>query len=72
MLFWDKIHSIVPSQFNANYSPEVQALEERGMYSPITPDELFYSNENNVFANEVMHKIRNLNPYHARNYRQRA
>ncbi|MDD3138955.1 MAG: DUF6236 family protein [Lachnospiraceae bacterium] len=62
MLYWDKIHSIVPNQFNPTYSPEVQALEERGMYLPITPDELFYSIENKVFSNEVIHKIRGLNP----------
>ena len=67
MLYWDKIHSIVPNQFDANYSPEVQALEERGLYSPITPDELFFSNEINVFSNEVIHKIRGLNPNYRKN-----
>ena len=66
MLYWDKIHSIVPNQFDADYSPEVQALKECGMYSSITPDELFFSNEIDVFSNEVIHKIRGLNP----NYRK--
>lgn len=70
MLYWDKIHSIVPNQYDANYSPEVQALEERGLYSPITPDELFYSNENNVFSNEVIHKIRGLNPNYRKNKKE--
>lgn len=67
MLYWDKIHSIIPNQFNADYSPEVQALEERGLYSSITPDELFYSDANNVFSNEVIHKIRGLNPNYRKN-----
>ena len=67
MLYWDKIHSIVPNQFDADYSPEVQALEERGLYSSITPDELFYSDANNVFSNEVIHKIRGLNPNYRKN-----
>lgn len=67
ILYWDKIHSIVPNQIDADYSPEVMELEERGLYSSLTPDELFYSDAHEIFSNEVIHKIRGLNPNYRKN-----
>lgn len=60
------MHSIVPNQLDADYSPGVQALKEREMNSSITLDELFFTDEFDVLFYEVIHKIRSLNS----NYRK--
>lgn len=60
VLYWDTISSIVPYGNYDDFSPEVQYLAEQEIYEPIFPQELFFSEHAEDFANTV---IQRLKPY---------
>lgn len=57
VLYWDEVCSIVPDRYDAHLSKELLYLQERGIYRPLHPTELFYSSKGATFSNTVLHRL---------------
>jgi hypothetical protein len=53
VIYWDKVASIVPYDNYPNFSPEILYLQERELYEPIFPQNLFYSKYATDFVNAI-------------------
>ena len=60
LLYWDSVSSIVPNEYEPEFSPEIQFLQKEGLYIPSYPSELFHSENYSDFETEVMKKLRPL------------
>lgn len=50
VLYWDEICSIVPFEEYPDFSPELRYLQEKNLYRPIYPQELFHFIDINEFV----------------------
>lgn len=57
ILYWDEISSIVPYENYPDFSPELLYLQNLGVYKPIYPQELFFSEFAEDFSNSIVKKI---------------
>lgn len=57
ILYWDEISSIVPYADYEELSPELLYLQDLGIYSPIYPQTLFFSDFAEDFYNSVFRRI---------------
>jgi hypothetical protein len=58
ILYWDEVSSIVPYEDYDNFSPELSYLQERGVYKPVYPQELFFSGVSEEFCNVIEKRIK--------------
>ena len=58
ILYWDEVSSIVPYENYENFSPELSYLQERGVYKPVYPQELFFSGVSEEFCNVIEKRIK--------------
>lgn len=57
LLYWDNISSIVPYVNYQDLSPELLFLENLGVYEPIYPHNLFFSEYADDFCNAIIKRI---------------
>lgn len=57
ILYWDEVSSIVPDEGYRTFSPEIQYLQDAGVYSPIYPRDLFFSEYAEEFCKTVEKRI---------------
>lgn len=57
LLYWDNISSIVPYDNYGNLSPELLFLQDVGIYEPIYPQNLFYSEFADDFCETIIRRI---------------
>lgn len=74
ILYWDEVSSIVPSNLESNFSPDVRFLYEEGLFRPIQP-ELLISEASNIeilaqFQNEFQDLVNSSNFQKLRNRRE--
>ena len=60
VLYWDEVCSIVPENYDEEFSPEIGYLREQDYYRPLNPSELLYSDSNVDFEIELLKKLRRL------------
>ncbi len=63
ILYWDKVASIVPYDNYPSFSPEILYLKERKLYTPIFPQNLFYSDYATDFASAIVRRIDRYSKY---------
>lgn len=57
LLYWDNISSIVPYDNYGELSPELHYLQGLGIYEPIYPQDLFYSEYADDFCESIVKRI---------------
>lgn len=57
LLYWDNISSIVPYDNYGDLSPELLFLQDSGIYEPIYPQDLFYSEYADDFCKAIVKRI---------------
>ncbi len=57
LLYWDNISSIVPYENYPDFSPELLYLQECGVYKPVFPRDLFYSEYAADFTEAIVAKL---------------
>lgn len=57
LLYWDNISSIVPYDNYGDLSPELLYLQDSGIYEPIYPQDLFYSEYADDFCDTIVKRI---------------
>lgn len=57
LLYWDNISSIVPYDNYGDLSPELLYLQDSGIYEPIYPQDLFYSEYADDFCKAIVNRI---------------
>ncbi len=57
LLYWDGISSIVPYENYAHLSPELLFLENQGIYRPVYPQDLFFSEYASDFIDEFIRRL---------------
>jgi len=59
LLYWDHISSISPYDNFPDLSPELLYLQEKEIYKPIVPQDIFKQNENetDLFTKEIINKL---------------
>lgn len=57
LLYWDNISSIIPYDNYGDLSPELLYLQNSGIYEPIYPQDLFYSEYADDFCKTVVKRI---------------
>ncbi len=57
LLYWDGISSIVPYENYAHLSPELLFLEKQGIYRPVYPQDLFFSEYASDFIEEFIRRL---------------
>lgn len=57
LLYWDNISSIVPYKNYSDFSPELLFLQECGIYRPIFPQNIFYSEYASDFVGAIVNKL---------------
>lgn len=57
LLYWDNISSIVPYDNYGDLSSELLFLQNSGIYKPIYPQDLFFSEYANEFCNTIVKRI---------------
>lgn len=57
LLYWDNISSIVPYDNYGDLSPELLFLQNSGIYEPIYPQDLFYSEYADEFCKATVKRI---------------
>lgn len=57
VLYWDEVSSIIPYENYGGLSPELVYLKDEGVYSPVYPCDLFYSEHATDFCNSIKTRI---------------
>lgn len=57
VLYWDEVSSIVPYENYPGFSPELLYLQGLGVYKPIYPQELFFSEFAEDFCDSIVKRI---------------
>lgn len=57
ILYWDEVSSIVPYENYADFSPELLYLQNSGVYKPVYPQDLFFSEYAEDFCNCIVKRI---------------
>jgi len=60
VLYWDEVSSIVPSDIDLNFSPDLQYLLEIGQFRPINPETLLNDGSNYLILEEFQNEFKNI------------